>query len=98
MELLHARRPDRARAMKVRALIVDDEPLARERLRDLLAEDAEVEVVGECADGAQAVALIRELAPDLVFLDVQMPGHDGFEVVAAVGPEKMPMTVFVTAF
>src|SRR5262249_18001000 len=98
MELLHARSPDRVRAMKVRALIVDDEPLARERLRGLLADDPEVEVIGECADGPQAVALIQELAPDLVFLDVQMPGQDGFEVVESVGPEKMPVTVFVTAF
>src|SRR6516225_7189360 len=84
--------------MNIRAVIVDDEPLARERLRDLLAEDAEVEVVGECADGTEAVAAIRGHAPDLVFLDVQMPGLDGFGVVAEVGPENMPLTVFVTAF
>jgi two-component system LytT family response regulator len=84
--------------MTVRTLIVDDEPLARGRLRDLLAEDREVVVAGECADGHEAVAAIRDLAPDLVFLDVQMPALDGFGVVAAVGPERMPLTVFVTAF
>src|SRR5687768_11239383 len=84
--------------MKVRALIVDDEPLARERLRDLLSEDPEVEVIGECADGAEAVEAIRARAPDLVLLDVQMPGVDGFGVVEQVGPEAMPLTVFVTAF
>jgi two-component system LytT family response regulator len=85
-------------ATKVRALIVDDEPLARERLRDLLSEDSDVEVVGECADGREAVEAIGNLAPDLVFLDVQMPSLDGFGVVEAITPERMPMTVFVTAF
>jgi two-component system, LytTR family, response regulator len=84
--------------MRVRALIADDEPLARERLRDLLAEDEDVEVVGECGDGREAVATIAALRPDLVFLDVQMPSLDGFGVVEAVGPERMPPTIFVTAF
>src|SRR5215211_5582115 len=84
--------------MTMRALIVDDEPLARERVRALLADDPDVEVVGECADGRSAVAAIRDLGPDLVFLDIQMPGLDGFGVVADVGPDRMPATVFATAF
>src|SRR5215475_9814701 len=84
--------------MSVRVLIVDDEPLARRRLRTLLANDPEVAVVGECGDGPAAVAAIRDEAPDLVFLDVQMPALDGLGVVAAVGPERMPPTVFVTAY
>jgi two-component system, LytTR family, response regulator len=82
----------------MRVLIVDDEPLARERLRDLLENDAEVEIVGECADGPSAVTAIRSREPDLVFLDVKMPGHDGFRVVEEVGADRMPVTVFVTAF
>jgi len=84
--------------MTVRALIVDDEPLARDRLRALLAGDADVQVVGECGDGHTAVAAIRDLDPDLVFLDVQMPALDGLGVVAEVGPARMPPTVFVTAY
>src|SRR5436305_7905777 len=84
--------------MTVRTLIVDDEPLARDRVRSLLAGDGDVEVVGECGDGESAVTAIRNLAPDLVFLDVQMPALDGLGVVAAVGPDRMPATVFVTAY
>src|SRR5262249_57547357 len=84
--------------MKMRPLIVDDEPLARERLRDLLANDPEVEVIGECSDGPSAVGAIKDQEPDLVFLDVKMPGHDGFRVIEEVSPERMPVTVFVTAF
>lgn len=81
----------------VRTLIVDDEPLARRRLRRLLAAHADIEVVGECGDGARAVADITRLRPDLALLDVQMPGLDGFEVVARVGADHMPLVVFVTA-
>lgn len=84
--------------MKMKVLIVDDEPLARERLRDLLVRDTDVEVVGECTDGPSAVEAIREQEPDLVFLDVKMPGHDGFRVVEEIGSDRMPATVFVTAF
>ncbi|HEX2190946.1 MAG TPA: LytTR family DNA-binding domain-containing protein [Longimicrobiaceae bacterium] len=84
--------------MTLRALIVDDEPLGRERVRQLLAAEEDVEVVGECGHGGEAVVAIEELAPDLVFLDVQMPELDGFGVVEAVGPERMPVTVFVTAY
>src|SRR4051812_24198762 len=82
----------------IRALIVDDEPLARERLRGLLEAEPDVAVVGECTDGEAAVEAIRAEPPDLVFLDVQMPNLDGFGVVEAVGPEQMPVTIFVTAY
>jgi len=79
-------------------LIVDDEPLARAGLAGLLARDPEVEVIGECAEGRTAVQRIESLKPDLVLLDVQMPEMDGFEVIRAVGPERMPPVVFVTAY
>ncbi|HUQ83533.1 MAG TPA: LytTR family DNA-binding domain-containing protein [Gemmatimonadaceae bacterium] len=84
--------------MPMRALIVDDERMARKRIRTLLSADADVDVVGECANGRDAVTAIHERAPDLVFLDVQMPELDGFAVVSAVGAHRMPVTVFVTAF
>lgn len=82
----------------IRALIADDEPLARERIRDLLEEFAEVEIIGECADGLLAVQAIEEKHPDLLFLDVQMPELDGFGVLEALTPEKMPAVIFVTAY
>lgn len=82
----------------IRALVVDDEPLGRERLRTLLADDPEIEIVGECADGRSAVEAVRDLGPDLVFLDVQMPLLDGFDVVEEVGAEAMPPVIFVTAY
>ena len=82
----------------LRVLIVDDEPLAREGLRLHLAELPGVEVVGEAADGEEAVRSIQGLDPDLVLLDVQMPGLDGFGVVQAMGAQGMPPVVFVTAF
>ncbi len=82
----------------IRVLIADDEPPARSRLRHLLAPDPEIEIVGETASGTETVAAIRQTAPDLVFLDVQMPDLDGFGVVAEIGPESMPTVVFVTAF
>ncbi len=84
--------------MKLRVVIVDDEPLARDRVRSLLAKEPDVEVVGECGDGEQAVEVIRTLRPDLVFLDIQMPGADGFEVLRRLAPGPLPLVVFVTAF
>ena len=82
----------------IRSLIVDDELLARERLRRLLQDQPDIEVVGECGNGLEALAGIEDLAPDLVFLDIQMPELDGFGVLEAVGPERMPITLFVTAY
>jgi two-component system, LytTR family, response regulator len=82
----------------LRTLIVDDEKLARDRLRRLLTAEPDIELVGECANGPEAVRVIREQRPDLVFLDVQMPGLDGFGVIGALEKEKPPVIVFVTAF
>lgn len=84
--------------MKIKALIVDDEPLARSRIRNLLSREDDVELAGECENGIEAVEAIGEMEPDLIFLDVQMPGLDGFGVLERVGVERMPMTVFVTAY
>ena len=83
---------------KIRALVVDDEPMARDRVLSLLQQEDDVEVVGECGDGTQAVAAIQHQSPDLVFLDVQMPGHNAFEVIQAVGADRMPTVIFVTAY
>lgn len=83
--------------MKIRTLIVDDESLARDRLRQLLAKEPEVELVGECSDGREAVAMIQSAKPNLVFLDVQMPELDGFSVLAELEGKPMPVIVFVTA-
>jgi two-component system LytT family response regulator len=79
-------------------VIVDDEPLARERLASLLSAEADIEIVRQCRDGEEAVNAIDQLSPDLVFLDVQMPVLNGFEVLQAIGPEKMPLVIFVTAY
>ncbi len=84
--------------MSLRVLVVDDEPPARRKILARLAEEGDVDVVGEAGDGIEAVEAIRERAPDLVFLDVQMPGLDGFEVIEAVGVDAMPAVIFVTAF
>lgn len=84
---------------KIRALIVDDESLARERIRTLLEADAEIEIVGERADGREALAAIKSEAPDLLFLDVQMPEMSGFDVLEALTTEeRLPVVVFVTAY
>jgi len=83
--------------MSLRVVIVDDEPLARERVRTFLADEPEVEIVAECADGAEAVEQIEKHRPDVVFLDVQMPRLNGFEVLEAIGPDTMPIVVFTTA-
>lgn len=90
--------------MKLRALIADDEPLARERLRFLLAEDDRIEIAGECRNGREVVSTLQQTKVDVLFLDIEMPGLDGFEAIAEIGPESgserqvsMPVTVFVTA-
>jgi two-component system LytT family response regulator len=83
--------------MKTRTLIVDDELLARERLRQLLENEPDIELVGECTNGAEAVAAIEKKAPDLIFLDIQMPEMDGFGVLEAMNTETTPVIVFVTA-
>jgi two-component system LytT family response regulator len=84
--------------VSIRALIVDDEPLARQRLIRLLKEEQDVEIIGEAGDGGEAVAAIRSKNPDLVFLDVQMPVLDGFGVLEALGEENLPAVIFVTAY
>jgi len=84
--------------MSIRTIIVDDEPLARRGLELRLKDAADVEIVRQCANGREALAAIAELAPDLMFLDIQMPGLSGLDVLAQVPQESLPMIVFVTAF
>jgi two-component system LytT family response regulator len=84
--------------MNLRTIMVDDEPPARERLRELLREHEDVEIAGEAGGAAEAVRLVRELRPRLMFLDVQMPGDDGFEVLRRLDPAERPLVVFITAF
>jgi two-component system LytT family response regulator len=83
--------------MKIQTLIVDDEPLARDRLQKLLDAEPDVAVLGQCTNGKEAVKVIREKSPDLVFLDVQMPELDGFGVLAELQNEEVPVIIFVTA-
>ena len=83
--------------MSIRAIIVDDEPLAREKLRRFLADERDVDVIRECSNGREAVAAIRKERADVVFLDIQMPELDGFGVVEAADPAHLPFVVFVTA-
>jgi two-component system LytT family response regulator len=85
-------------AKQIRTLIVDDEPLARRTIRDLLSDDPAVSVVGECDGGRAAVELIRRQPPDLLFLDIQMPGMDGFDVLSRIELERIPAIIFVTAY
>ncbi|HKP85723.1 MAG TPA: LytTR family DNA-binding domain-containing protein [Blastocatellia bacterium] len=85
-------------AKPIRALVVDDEPLAREIIREMIRRDEEVEIVGECGNGMDAVAAIEAERPDIVFLDIQMPEMDGFAVIEAVGARGMPAVIFVTAY
>lgn len=82
----------------LRVLIVDDEPVIRQGMRDLLAEFVEVEIAGECETGGQAIEAIRSQRPDVVLLDVQMPDCSGLDVVRQIGPERMPLVIFVTAY
>ena len=84
--------------MSLTVLVVDDEPIARHAVIRLLRDDPELEIVGECGDGVSAVNAIRNQSPDLVFLDIQMPAITGLDVVATIGAERMPATVFVTAY
>src|ERR671919_693557 len=85
-------------ATRIRALVVDDEPLARAMIREMLESDAEVEIVGECANGREAVEAIKSSAPDLVFLDIQMPEVGGFEVLESLDSKASPYVIFVTAY
>src|ERR1700723_1102873 len=84
--------------MKLKTIIVDDEPLAREGMRMLLASDEEIEVIGECRNDNEAVRLIRSHEVDLMFLDIKMPGKNGFDVLREIGPEEMPVVIVVTAY
>jgi two-component system LytT family response regulator len=83
--------------MKIRALIVDDESLVRNRIRRYLHDDPDIEIVGECADGIAAEAALRHIRPDLLFLDIQMPGQNGFQVIEKIGLSLLPVTIFITA-
>jgi two-component system, LytTR family, response regulator len=82
----------------IRALIVDDEPLARDRIREMLKEHPEIEVIGEARNGREAIDLIVNQSPDLVFLDVQMPDLDGFDVLQNLNVDHLPLIIFVTAY
>src|SRR4029453_9640785 len=84
--------------MKIRTVIVEDEPLARERLRNLLERDSDIDVVAECGDGMTAVAVITEHKTDLVFLDIQLPERNGFDVLSDLDSSSLPAIVFVTAY
>src|SRR4026208_1501672 len=83
---------------KIKTLIVDDEPLARRNLRLLLEKDPQIEILEECRNGREAVKAINNLSPDLIFLDIQMPAMDGFDVLERVGAEQIRAIIFVTAF
>ena len=83
---------------KIKTLIIDDEPLARRNLRLLLEKDPQIEILEECPNGREAVKAINTLSPDLIFLDIQMPEMDGFDVLERVGPDRIHAIIFVTAF
>lgn len=83
---------------KIKTLIIDDEPLARRNLRLLLEQDPQIEILDECRNGREAVKAINTMSPDLIFLDIQMPEMDGFDVLERVGPKKVQAIIFVTAF
>lgn len=87
----------RKRIMKIRSLIADDEPLARRRIRDLLVVEKDVQIIAECSNGTQTLQEAQEHRPDLLFLDVQMPKLNGFEVIEALGSEHLPVVIFTTA-
>ena len=83
---------------RIRALIVDDEPLARERIRRFLGSEIDIEIIGECADGRETIEAVTTLKPDLIFLDIQIPELDGFEVLREIGVAEMPAVIFITAY
>src|SRR5208337_1525888 len=83
--------------MNIRSLIVDDEPLARKRIGAFLKDMPDISVIGECGTGREAIKVIREKSPDLLFLDIQMPEVGGFDVLQAIGKGKMPIVIFTTA-
>lgn len=83
---------------KIKTIIIDDEPLAREKIRHSLQEETDIEIISECNNGKSAISEIKNKNPDLVFLDIQMPECDGFEVIRRVGPGNMPTVIFVTAY
>ena len=85
-------------ATSIRALVIDDEPLAREMIREMLEGDPEAEIIGECASGREAVETIKALSPDLIFLDIQMPELGGFEVLESFKSDGMPYIIFATAY
>ena len=85
-------------AAKINTLIVDDEPLARDRVKRFLCDEHDIKVIGECGNGREASAAIREQRPELIFLDIQMPEKNGFEVVKALDEKSMPAVIFVTAY
>src|SRR5437868_10217650 len=82
----------------IRVLVVDDEPLAREKIRAMAADDPEIRVVGECSNGAEAIEAIQTIRPDLILLDVQMPEVGGFAVLEALKDERLPPVIFITAY
>ncbi len=84
--------------MKIKTLIVDDEPLARDRVKRFLRDEHDICIIGECGNGREAVAAIKEHKPDLVFLDIQMPEKNGFDVVKSLSDKNMPSVIFVTAY
>lgn len=84
--------------MSIRSIIVDDEPFARNIIKKFLKEEPDIELIGECGDGQEAVEMINKIRPDLVFLDIQMPELDGFDVISAVGLDNIPNIIFVTAY
>ena len=84
--------------MQIRTLIVDDEPLARERVMRFLRDESDIAIIGECGDGNEAIKIIRQQKPDLVFLDIQMPEKNGFEVIKSIDAKSVPAIIFVTAY
>jgi two-component system LytT family response regulator len=90
--------PQMADTTQIRALLVDDEPLARDMLREMLSDDPSVDIVGECLNGQEAVRAINAHAPDILFLDVQAPEMGGFEVLESIKTRRLPHVIFVTAY